>query len=109
MTDVGFAIGRLILTAQEVADRLAAQTIDTRYGTRKALADKLRAALEDVGVEHRASNARQLMEDPPLIELGEKVPLVLYFASRADAEEFSAVVSSVMVNPVEVYLAPKVQ
>lgn len=40
----------------------------------------------------------------PSAHLAGKVPLVLYFANRADADEFVQVVKDAFVNPVEIAL-----
>lgn len=41
---------------------------------------------------------------PPLPQLGDKYPLVLYFANKADADEMVALVKEGFDNPVEVRL-----
>lgn len=40
----------------------------------------------------------------PSPHMAGKVPLVLYFATRADADDFAAIVKDAFVNPVEVVL-----
>lgn len=50
----------------------------------------------------RAWNTRTI--EPPLPELAGKVPLVLYFETKADADSFATVIGMAMVNPVVVKL-----
>lgn len=40
----------------------------------------------------------------PTSELSGKVPLVLYFATRADADQFAAVVKKAFAHPVQIVL-----
>ena len=49
--------------------------------------------------------APQDFSKPPDPLLAGKIPLVLYFSTRADAEEFTAVVKDAMANPVDLRIA----
>lgn len=63
-------------------------------GNKASIAPMIRAAIE----------AALALADDPLVPIGQlqgKVPLVCYFASREDADEFAAVVRDAFENPIE--------
>lgn len=95
VTDTGFAIGELILAAADAVPILGA-----REGSKK-VAERLIAALEGVGID------RARLSKPPIEALNKAVPLVLYFRTEQDADEFSKLVHSVMIDPRTIELPEK--
>lgn len=78
MTDVGFAIGELILAAADAAPILCVNE------NQRAVGMRLVHALEGVGVDRARLSIMPADETP--------IPLVMYFRNQQEADQFSELV-----------------